>query len=136
MIAEQLELLNKPEELIKLKEWLRDICAVQGISDKTCFFMELVLEEAVTNVFNYAFDKSEEHKFMVKLDLTDSDISITIQDDGIAFDPLQQQEPVQANSIEDAQIGGMGIHLIRSYSKLVDYYRKEGTNNLVMVLDR
>ena len=136
MSAEQLELLNKPEELIKLKEWLKHICDKYGISDKTCFFMELVLEEAVTNVFSYAFDKSEEHKFLVDLSLDDTDISITIQDDGIAFNPLQQQEPVMANSIEDAQIGGMGIHLIKSYTKLVDYFRKEGTNNLVMVLDR
>ena len=136
MGVEQLQLLNKPEELIKLKEWLNRICDSHEISDKTRFSLELVLEEAVTNVFNYAFDKTEEHQFSLELNLSESDISIILQDNGIAFNPLQQQEPVQANSIEDAKIGGMGIHLIKSYTKLVDYFRKEGTNNLLMVLDR
>ena len=136
MGVEQLQLLNKPEELIKLKEWLNRICDSHEISDKTRFSLELVLEEAVTNVFNYAFDKTEEHQFSLELNLGESDISIILQDNGIAFNPLQQQEPVQANSIEDAKIGGMGIHLIKSYTKLVDYFRKEGTNNLLMVLDR
>ena len=136
MSVEQLQLQNKPEELIKLKEWLNRICDSHEISDKTRFSLELVLEEAVTNVFNYAFDKTEEHQFSLELNLSESDISIILQDNGIAFNPLQQQEPVQANSIEDAKIGGMGIHLIKSYTKLVDYFRKEGTNNLLMVLDR
>lgn len=136
MGVEQLQLLNKPEELIKLKEWLNRICDSHEISDKTRFSLELVLEEAVTNVFNYAFDKTEEHQFSLELNLSESDISIILQDNGIAFNPLQQQEPLQANSIEDAKIGGMGIHLIKSYTKLVDYFRKEGTNNLLMVLDR
>ena len=136
MSVEQIELLNKPEELIRLKEWHNKICDDNNISDKTRFFIELVLEEAVSNVCSYAFEKSEDHNFLVKLNLTETDVSITIQDDGIAFNPLQQQEPVQANSIEDAKIGGMGIHLIKNYTKLVDYFRKEGTNNLVMVLER
>ena len=136
MGVEQLQLLNKPEELIKLKEWLNRICDSHEISDKTRFSLELVLEEAVTNVFNYAFDKTEEHQFSLELNLTESVISIILQDNGIAFNPIQHQEPLQANSIEDANIGGMGIHLIKSYSKLVDYFRKEGTNNLLMVLDR
>lgn len=136
MSVEQIELLNKPEELIRLKEWLNKICDHHGISDKTCFFIELVLEEAVTNVFSYAYEKTEDHRFLVELCLSVSDVSITIKDDGVAFNPLQQQEPVKANSIEDAQIGGMGIHLIKSYTKLVDYFWKDGTNNLVMVLDR
>ena len=43
---------------------------------------------------------------------------------------------IRHGSPEDAKIGGMGIHLIKSYTKLVDYFRKEGTNNLLMVLDR
>ncbi|MEJ2213971.1 MAG: ATP-binding protein [Gammaproteobacteria bacterium] len=136
MGVEQLQLLNKPEELIRLKEWLNRICDSHEISDKTRFSLELVLEEAVTNVFDYAFDKTEEHQFSLELNLSESDISVILQDNGIAFNPLQQQEPVQANSIEDAKIGGMGIHLIKSYTKLVDYFRKEGTNNLLMVLDR
>ena len=99
MGVEQLQLLNKPEELIKLKEWLNRICDSHEISDKTRFSLELVLEEAVTNVFNYAFDKTEEHQFSLELNLSESDISIILQDNGIAFNPLQQQEPLQANSI-------------------------------------
>jgi serine/threonine-protein kinase RsbW len=137
MITEHIELGNRMEELARLTQWLEDICNRHGVSDRTRFNIELVLEEAVTNVTSYAFkDESGEHTLKIDLQISPEEISITLQDDGVAFNPLGAAAPDMAGSIEDAQIGGLGIHLIRSYTKLVDYFRNEGTNNLVMVLDR
>lgn len=137
MIIEHIELENKLEELARLTQWLEDCCNRHGISDKTRFNMELVLEEAVTNVQSYAFKgDAGVHTLKIDLKIEPNEISITLQDDGIAFNPLAADAHEMANSIEEAQIGGLGIHLIRSYTKLVNYFRNDGTNNLVMVLDR
>jgi serine/threonine-protein kinase RsbW len=137
MITEHIELGNRLEELARLTQWIEECCDRHQISDKTRFHMELVLEEAVTNVTSYAFkDNPGNHTLKIDLAIKPEEISITLQDDGIAFNPLGAKSPDMVDSIEDAQIGGLGIHLIRSYTKLVDYFRNDGTNNLVMTLDR
>ena len=137
MLTEHIELGNRLEELARLTQWLEECCERHGLSDKTRFNMELVLEEAVTNVNSYAFrDDAGSHTLKIDLVIKPNEIAITLQDDGVAFNPLDADTPILADSIEAAQIGGLGIHLIRSYTKLVDYFRNDGTNNLLMVLDR
>lgn len=136
MANEHLELANDLQELVKLRKWLDDLCTRHDIADKTRFYMELVLEEAVTNIDSYAFASNESHVITIDVSIQPSEVSITLQDDGIEFNPLNREQPARATSIEDAQIGGMGIHLIRSYTRQIEYFREQGKNHLVMVLDR
>jgi serine/threonine-protein kinase RsbW len=57
-------------------------------------------------------------------------VSLQIEDDGIAFNPLEVPERVAPTSLEDAPIGGLGVALIRKTMERCEYARRGGRNVL------
>jgi anti-sigma regulatory factor (Ser/Thr protein kinase) len=55
-----------------------------------------------------------------------------IEDNGRHFDPTQVPPPSMVSSLEEAKIGDVGIHLIRSFASGMDYERREGCNRLTL----
>jgi anti-sigma regulatory factor (Ser/Thr protein kinase) len=56
-----------------------------------------------------------------------------MEDDGVAFNPLEAPAPRQPGSLAEATVGGLGIHLIRSFTDECRYRRENGRNHLTMV---
>jgi len=54
------------------------------------------------------------------------------EDRGREFNPLEVAEPDLETPIEDRQLGGLGIHLVK---KMVDVatYRREGDRNILLL---
>ena len=55
---------------------------------------------------------------------------MTITDDGIPFNPLNQRSPDTSLSIGEREIGGLGIHLVKSMADECSYTRKIDRNVL------
>jgi serine/threonine-protein kinase RsbW len=59
-------------------------------------------------------------------------VVINIEDNGIPFNPLEKIDPDFPDNVESANIGGLGIHIIRKLMDNVSYERKQGKNKLSM----
>jgi len=59
-------------------------------------------------------------------------VVLTIMDDGIPFNPLSVAPPDLSVLLHEREIGGLGIHLIRSMFDEVTYHRKVGRNVLTI----
>ena len=57
---------------------------------------------------------------------------IHIEDDGIPFNPLDRIHPDFPANVESANIGGLGIRIIRKLMDNVCYERKQDNNLLTM----
>jgi len=57
---------------------------------------------------------------------------LTISDNGPPFDPFARAAPDTTLSIEERQIGGLGIHLVRQMMDEVSYERREGRNVTIL----
>lgn len=120
-----------------LLNWIENRCRQEGLADDLTFKMALVLEEAVTNVINYAFsDRPPPHVIRVKLDIAIERIVAEIVDNGRPFDPLARPEPDLSRPIEEREPGGLGIHLMRRMTDRIEYQRKDGDNRLRLENDR
>ncbi|MHC1726847.1 MAG: ATP-binding protein [Syntrophobacteraceae bacterium] len=94
--------------------------------------IELVLEEVLINVFNYAYPEGEGE---VELDCRAGDsgsFCLTVRDWGRAFNPLDQAAPDLQADISHRNIGGLGIHLVKQMVHHAGYERKEGSNVLTL----
>jgi sigma-B regulation protein RsbU (phosphoserine phosphatase) len=60
-------------------------------------------------------------------------LTVTISDDGLPFNPLSAKAPDTKASLEDRDIGGLGIHLVRSMVDDVSYHRRIDKNVLTLV---
>jgi anti-sigma regulatory factor (Ser/Thr protein kinase) len=59
-------------------------------------------------------------------------VTVTVEDDGVPFNPLEATEPDLDRPLEERSIGGLGIHLVKNLMDDVEYRREAGRNYLVM----
>jgi len=89
-------------------------------------------DELFTNIVSYGFDDDLEHIIIFTLSGNSNLVVINIEDNGIPFNPLEKIDPDFPDNVESANIGGLGIHIIRKLMDNVSYERKQGKNKLTM----
>ena len=95
--------------------------------------LNMALDDLLNNVVQYAFPNDPtEHHIEVEGDVRDECVVLTISDDGIPFNPLSVAPPDLSLLLHERQIGGLGIHLIRSMFDEVTYHRNVGRNVLTV----
>ena len=105
----------------------------QQLSDDDVMAINLVLDEVVTNVIDYGFEGFDgEPEIRLTMTLEENELTIRIEDNGRAFDPLQAEAPDLDLPLEDRPVGGLGIHIVRSVMNTVEYDRRGGRNVLTM----
>ena len=95
--------------------------------------INLALEEALTNVIFYAYEKNTENNISVDFSKEGNKLTIIITDSGKPYDPLQKEDPDVNLSAEDRPIGGLGIFLIKQIMNEVSYQRIENKNQFIMI---
>ena len=131
-MEKSLILANDIAEISKLATFIDEIGEEFSLAPDVVFNLNLVLEEAVVNVINYAYPK-EEHQFIyLSATLHDGSIVFVLTDTGKEFDPTQAPEADITLSAEERPIGGLGIFLIRQIMNEVKYQRIDGKNVLTL----
>jgi sigma-B regulation protein RsbU (phosphoserine phosphatase) len=98
-----------------------------GMERKALKKYEVAAEEAIVNILHY----SQANDIEIVLSRQDSAFTIQLMDDGLPFDPTEHTP--NNKTIDERQIGGMGIHLIRQIVDEMHYERKKEKNILRMV---
>ncbi|MDI9569341.1 MAG: ATP-binding protein [Pseudomonadota bacterium] len=92
--------------------------------------IELCVEEALVNIFNYAYPTATGEVELTLLPGPENTLEIRIQDRGTPFDIFSVQEPDLDADIEERRIGGLGIFLVRRLMDRVEY-RRDGDRNIL-----
>lgn len=125
-------LTNDISEISKLNGFVEEIGSELSLSPDVIFNLNLVLEEAVVNVINYAYPK-EEHEFIyLSARMHEGTIVLVVTDTGKEFDPTLAPEVDITLSADERPIGGLGIFLIRQIMNEVRYERIDGKNILTL----
>ena len=132
MMKKHIILGNRISELPALTAFIEGCGEEWQLRPEVVFNLQLALEECVTNVIMYAYPAEELHTIKVTAELIQSELILTIEDSGIAFDPTQVSEADTSLSAEERPIGGLGIFLVRQLMDSVDYRREEGKNLLTL----
>lgn len=93
----------------------------------------MALDDLLNNVVQYAFPNDPtEHIIEVQGEVRDECVVLTITDDGIPFNPLTVSTPDLSLLLHEREIGGLGIHLVRSMFDEVTYHRNVARNVLTV----
>jgi serine/threonine-protein kinase RsbW len=109
---------------------LRELLDARHVDGDPRYNVELAFEEVAANIVRHG---SPEGDVEVAIDLGDDEIVMTFEDDGVAFDPREQPAPATPTSIDDAQVGGLGIVLLRTISTRMDYARTPQGRNVLTI---
>ncbi|OPY74030.1 MAG: serine-protein kinase RsbW [Syntrophorhabdus sp. PtaU1.Bin058] len=120
----------KLDHLHTLIDLVSNCAKEQGLSGKRINEIEIATEEALVNIFRYAYQGQEGDVEISCRAEHGKTFIIRIIDAGMAFNPLSLAEPDTTLDISERQIGGVGVFLIR---KLMDdvIYRRDGDKNIL-----
>ena len=128
----QVVLTNKLEEKRKLLAALENFAQQNHVPVLVVRAADLALEEHLTNVINYGYDDARPHEIIVRFSLEQNQLVIEVEDDGKAFNPLTRPQVDTSVPMDAKPIGGLGIHLMRSFMDGLDYRRQANKNILQM----
>jgi serine/threonine-protein kinase RsbW len=94
--------------------------------------VNLILEELYTNTANYGFQSITNGLVTITLSLIDGQLEMVYQDNGIAFNPLDMEDPDLLLGIDDRPIGGLGVFFVKAMTDQVEYSRVGEFNRLKM----
>lgn len=99
--------------------------------------IELATEEALVNIFNYAYPGQESGEVEVRCRAEEEGrLIVEFRDRGIPFDVTALAAPDLDISLPERKVGGLGVFLIRKMVDEVRYHREEDHNVLTFVLQR
>lgn len=110
--------------------------AANLVSPEVSYKIELALEEMVTNIIKYGYDKpSEENTAHIRIEINSSSVVMTLIDSGHEFNPLKMQAPDTSKDLNSRPIGGVGIHLTRNMTSKMEYRREKEKNILEITVN-
>ena len=129
----RLKVETRHDELDRVSAAIEDFALEADWPLDLALKVNLALEEVVINVMNYGHDDGL-HEIDIILTTEEDSLTIEIVDDGRPFDPLHDAPIPDVNAeLEERNIGGLGIHLVRKMMDDVQYRREEGKNRLTLV---
>lgn len=123
------------QEISRLPQFVEEICNELQLPAAVSFNLNLVLEEAVTNIIQYAYQDKDGKTITVSAEYDPSGITLKLTDSGVAFDPTAVPDADTSLSLNERPVGGLGIFLIRQIMDSVLYSRESGHNILTLRKD-
>lgn len=124
----------------KVNELPNVISFVEGELEKYEFSLKiiskfnLVVEELFINIASYAYKENESGKckIIIEYDKEKQEVKISFEDNGIKFNPLEKEDPDTNFEIQDMQIGGLGIYIVKESMDNVEYKYENNKNILIL----
>jgi anti-sigma regulatory factor (Ser/Thr protein kinase) len=103
------------------------------MSEEGCADVRLVVEEAVSNTIRHGYADQDPHEIRLRVAVESGELSLEIEDDARAYNPLEAPLPDLSVPIEERSTGGMGLTLLRALMDRAEYRRSGGKNVLRLV---
>lgn len=123
---------NQVGELASLAREIDKLGHEWELSEALAMNINLVIEEALSNIMFYAFADEARHEINLSISVKDNRLTIKITDDGIPFDPLSHKQPDVTLPAEERPVGGLGIFLMSQIMDEMHYDRNKNENILTL----
>ncbi len=117
-----LKLKLELKQLYNLNEFIKEHYPEQDIT------LKLVVEEIFVNIVNY----SNAEYIIVNIE-ANNDLTIEFIDNGIQFDPTLKEDPETPKNLDETQVGGLGIILVKNYADEIIYTYENNENHLKII---
>ncbi|MEB3328046.1 MAG: ATP-binding protein [Candidatus Sericytochromatia bacterium] len=103
------------------RDFVAAIARAVPMSSREVYDLELVVDEALTNVIEHAYEGRPDRPVELSVTLEADALAISIVHDGLAFDPAGRPELDLKTHLAERRVGGLGLYLIDKLMDEVDY---------------
>ncbi len=131
----RIELAPKVSLLGSIVEMVEAFGEANGIPEQQIFLINLEIDELMTNYVRHSVRKVPQPRMELTVQEHDGKVILTVLDTGPPFNPLTAPPPDLSDDINQRRMGGMGLHLVRSYCDRMHYELVGGYNRLTLEHD-
>ncbi len=100
---------------------------------KEQMMISVASDEWIANICGYAYENEPgELKAVISSVNDPKGVRLVFSDQGTPFDPMAREDPNINLGIDERQIGGLGIFMIKKTMDKVNYEYRDGSNILTM----
>lgn len=133
-MTEQFTLKAEPVEIRRASSWLEHLCAEHKIPQEQCLKLDLCLNESLANILDHGGEVALTEPIFLEFNIDKHGIfteaGIVVSDAGQKFDPLSMAPKAMPQSLAEAEIGGLGLVMLKNLSDDFGYCYKDGRNHL------
>jgi len=135
---QHLEVKADKDSFDEVMSFLSDTLEAAGCPPSMMKRIAIAAEEIFVNVASYAYDEraamdgTDTMTVSCITDDEDNEVDITFIDHGVPYDPLAKEDPDITASVEERQIGGLGIFMVKEMMDEVAY-SYDGRNNKLVI---
>ena len=119
------------ENLDKVNDFINNSIAELDCSKKAVMQLGVIVEEIFVNIASYAYpDKAGFATVQVEVKNNPPAVTLTFVDGGVKYNPLANEDPDLELSVEERDIGGLGIYLVKNMVEEISYNYKDNKNIL------
>ncbi len=134
----QITIRAETRETRNASAWLEDAALGQGVPFEHLSRLDHCLDEALANVINHGLRGIAGASILLQLAVRrGADVccaELAIVDEGVAFDSASSPGAPAARpaSLAEANVGGLGLAMMKSFSDELHYHRADGRNHLTI----
>lgn len=133
-MTKQLKIEAQIENWDQVRTFIENMMEEHSATVQDIFQMDIAVEELFVNVANYAY--APEHG-MVEIEVSISEnpkkMQVTLIDQGIPYNPLEREDPDITLGLDEREIGGLGIYMVKQSMDEVRYEYKDNSNVMTIV---
>lgn len=123
-----LRLPNDLAQLDALSGRVEAFAEEAGIGPKPAYRLQLAIDEFFNNAVDYGYPDGRAGEIAIQARRAGDRLELVFSDDGDPFDPFTAPAPDLTGTVEERPIGGLGVHLVRTFCESFSYARENGRN--------
>lgn len=122
-------------QLERVEKAIDDMAARRQWPEEMVFKVKLVVEEMGLNIIDHGYGSDESKELEFRLTAAADAVTMEFIDEAGPFDPLTETpRPDTDAGIEERDIGGLGVYLVREMVDEVRYAREGNRNRLTLII--
>lgn len=124
----ELQILNRLPDIEEVQQRFDGFAREHRVPERVRRSIHVAVDELLNNIISYAFEDDDAHPIDLTIQLHQDRLSVTIADDGRAFNPFSAPSPDIEMLLAERKVGGLGIHVVRHVVDNRIYQRRHGRN--------
>ena len=131
----RMDLAPRVSLLSSIAEMVEAFGDANAVPNQQVFLVNLEIDELITNYVRHSVHKVARPRIQLTLRVHGRKLALVVLDTGPPFNPLTAPEPDVSTGLDEREMGGVGLHLVRSYCDRIHYELVDGYNRLTLEHD-
>jgi len=129
----KLKITNDINEIGKVTQAFKEFSKKHELANTDTGKFNIVFDEILNNIINYGYKDDLIHYIEIQVELYGNHLNVKVIDDGEQFNPLNIPPPDVTLDLNERELGGLGIHMVKKFMDQAFYGYRDKKNILTLV---